>query len=215
MTVSAVDAFQVDSIGDGIADGWRLAYFGSGTTTNSASCATCDPDGDSYNNLQEYTLFTDPTNSASFPAFMAETNRVTSAPIINWEFADSFNAATSTLSIFPTNHTFFLRTTDSIAISNADGGVVDVWNVKGGRVYRGAAPGFTNSLSPGHYFVESKSDRLQFCVLPVGYTDAPGWGADPQPTYADYYAYNNSAGIRNPRYFCYQWNITQTDQYVG
>src|ERR1019366_10717349 len=51
VTVAAVDAFQVDSIGDGIADGWRLEFFGSATTTNSSSCATCDPDGDTYNNL--------------------------------------------------------------------------------------------------------------------------------------------------------------------
>ena len=44
-----------DSVGDGITDAWRAAYFGGdGTTTNSQSCATCDPDGDGMSNLQEY-----------------------------------------------------------------------------------------------------------------------------------------------------------------
>ena len=51
-----------DSVGDGIADWWRQQYFGT-NTTNSASCATCDPDGDGFNNLQEYTAGTSPTNS--------------------------------------------------------------------------------------------------------------------------------------------------------
>ena len=52
-----------DSVGDGIADWWRQQYFGSPTTTNNASCATCDPDGDGFSNLQEYTAGTSPTNS--------------------------------------------------------------------------------------------------------------------------------------------------------
>ncbi|HUI06525.1 MAG TPA: PQQ-dependent sugar dehydrogenase [Verrucomicrobiae bacterium] len=53
-----------DSVGDGIADWWRQQYFGT-NATNSASCALCDPDGDRFNNLQEYTAGTDPTNSLS------------------------------------------------------------------------------------------------------------------------------------------------------
>jgi len=56
-----------DSVGDGIPDWWRAEYFaGLGTNTNSVSCATCDPDGDGMNNLQEYLTKTDPTNSASY-----------------------------------------------------------------------------------------------------------------------------------------------------
>jgi hypothetical protein len=55
-----------DSVGDGIPDWWRALYFGgSGTTTNSLSCASCDPDGDAVSNLLEYLRGTDPTNSAS------------------------------------------------------------------------------------------------------------------------------------------------------
>ena len=176
MTVDAVDVFQVDSIGDGIADGWRLEYFGSATTTNSSSCATCDPDSDTYNNLQEYTLNTDPTNSASFPPAVSSTNQITSAPIIDWEFADSFNVTNSALSLFPTNRVFFFRVGDSVAISNSDGGLIDIWNVKGGRAYRGAASGFSTNLPSGHYFVESKTDRLQFLPVAQRLYRCPGLG---------------------------------------
>ena len=215
VTVDAVTAFQVDSIGDGIADGWRLEYFGSATTTNSTSCATCDPDGDTYNNLQEYTLNTDPTNSVSFPPAVSATNQITSAPIIPWEFADSFDATNAALSLTPTNRVFFFRVGDSVAISNSDGSGIDVWNVKGGRVYRGTASGFSTNLSSGHYFVESKTDRLQFTILPSGYTNAPGWGADNQPTFSDYYAYGVSTGIRTIRFFAYWSAITLSNQTWG
>lgn len=47
--------------GDGIPVWWRQQYFGGdGTTTNAQSCATCDPDGDGLNNLQEYLAGSDP-----------------------------------------------------------------------------------------------------------------------------------------------------------
>jgi uncharacterized repeat protein (TIGR03803 family) len=56
----------VDSVGDGILDSWRAQYFGgSGTTTNSQSCATCDADGTGQNNLFKYVAGLDPTNPAS------------------------------------------------------------------------------------------------------------------------------------------------------
>jgi PKD repeat protein len=55
-----------DSVGDGIPNAWRALYFGgSGTTTNSSSCATCDPDGDGAVNSSEYVTDTNPTNVLS------------------------------------------------------------------------------------------------------------------------------------------------------
>jgi hypothetical protein len=68
----SVQLFTGDSVGDGIPDWWRQQYFSNGAsnyfgnTTNSQSCATCDPDGDGMNNLQEYLSGTVPTNGASF-----------------------------------------------------------------------------------------------------------------------------------------------------
>jgi PA14 domain/Chitobiase/beta-hexosaminidase C-terminal domain len=55
----------LDSVGDGIADAWRLQYFGSATSTDSTSCATCDADGTGQNNLFKYVAGLDPTNATS------------------------------------------------------------------------------------------------------------------------------------------------------
>ena len=56
----------VDSVGDGIPDEWRAYYFGgTGTTTNSQSCATCDADGSGMSNLQDYLAGINPTNAAA------------------------------------------------------------------------------------------------------------------------------------------------------
>lgn len=57
--------WQTDSIGDGISDGWRQYYFGGSTTTNGSSCASCDPDGDGYSNLQEFLFGTNPSDTNS------------------------------------------------------------------------------------------------------------------------------------------------------
>jgi hypothetical protein len=67
-----------DSVGDGIPDWWRAQYFGgSGTTTNSLTCANCDADGDGVMNLAEFLSGTVPTNSSSYfgiTAVAAENN---------------------------------------------------------------------------------------------------------------------------------------------
>jgi hypothetical protein len=63
---SAVTVTTTDHVGDGIPDLWRKTYFGgTGTTTNSQSCASCDPDGDGFTNLQEFYAGTDPTKPSS------------------------------------------------------------------------------------------------------------------------------------------------------
>jgi uncharacterized repeat protein (TIGR01451 family) len=56
----------LDSVGDGIPDWWRQQYFGgTGATTGSLSCATCDADGTGQNNLFKYVAGLDPTNPVS------------------------------------------------------------------------------------------------------------------------------------------------------
>jgi hypothetical protein len=64
----SLSVFAPDTVGDGIADWWRAAYFPPGngmTTNNQGSCATCDPDGTSQNNLFKYVAGLNPTNPAS------------------------------------------------------------------------------------------------------------------------------------------------------
>jgi hypothetical protein len=57
---------DVSSVNDGIPDAWRAVYFGgNGATTNSQSCATCDPDHNGMNNLQKFLAGLNPTNPAS------------------------------------------------------------------------------------------------------------------------------------------------------
>lgn len=64
---------NLDSVGDGISDWWRVLYFGgNGTTTNASSCATCDPDGDGMNNLTEFLDGTVPTVPDTLSIFVAE-----------------------------------------------------------------------------------------------------------------------------------------------
>ena len=71
---TAVNRYQ-DSVGDGIPDWWRAQYFGgTGTTTNSISCASADPDHDGMNNYQEYLAGTNPTNTASVFKIQSLTN---------------------------------------------------------------------------------------------------------------------------------------------
>src|SRR4029077_20833265 len=61
-----VTVTTVSSVSDGIPDAWRAQYFGgSGTTTNSRSCATCDADGTGMNNLQKFLAGLNPTNATS------------------------------------------------------------------------------------------------------------------------------------------------------
>jgi hypothetical protein len=69
-----IPASTADSVGDGIPDWWRAQYYGgNGRGTNTASCATCDPDGDGVSNVLEYLADTNPTNAASYFAIEAVT----------------------------------------------------------------------------------------------------------------------------------------------
>jgi hypothetical protein len=58
-------SFGPDSVGDGISDSWRLYHFGSATTTNNLSCASCDADGDNMSNRDEYNSGTNPQSANS------------------------------------------------------------------------------------------------------------------------------------------------------
>jgi hypothetical protein len=65
-TYTVTQDAATDSVGDGISDWWRQKYFGgSGTTTNSRSCALCDTDGTGQDNLFKFVAGLNPTNPAS------------------------------------------------------------------------------------------------------------------------------------------------------
>jgi hypothetical protein len=67
--ISSNATIALDTVCDGIPDWWRAQYFGGdGTTTNSSSCASCDPDNDFLSNLGEYLNGTSPTNNDGSPA---------------------------------------------------------------------------------------------------------------------------------------------------
>jgi hypothetical protein len=74
----SLSVFAPDTVGDGIADWWRQAYFGSVTPTNSSDCATCDPDGTGQDNLFKYVAGLNPTSSAS--VFVLKIAPVTGQP---------------------------------------------------------------------------------------------------------------------------------------
>jgi hypothetical protein len=55
--------YNIDSVGDGIPNWWRLQYFSSSSATDNTSCATCDVDGTGQNNFFKFVAGLDPTNS--------------------------------------------------------------------------------------------------------------------------------------------------------
>lgn len=83
----ATQAFLItspDTLGDGIPDWWRQQYFGSGTTTNSQSCATCDADGTGQNNLFKYVAGLVPTNPASVFVLGISNATLPYGPVLNF-----------------------------------------------------------------------------------------------------------------------------------
>ncbi len=83
-TATATVTVYLDSVGDGIPDWWRQQYFGNGATTNSDSCATCDPDGDGQPNAAEYAAETNPTDPASVFHIIAIAQDLAGHTIIQW-----------------------------------------------------------------------------------------------------------------------------------
>ena len=60
-----VQIYNTDSVGDGIANWWRLQYFGTTTTTDATSCAACDYDGTGQNNLFKFVAGLNPLDPTS------------------------------------------------------------------------------------------------------------------------------------------------------
>jgi hypothetical protein len=109
----------VDSVGDGIPDCWRVKYFGgSGTNTNSVSCAACDPDGDGMNNLQEYLTGTDPTNGASC-CCITSVVRTNNNLLVSWMTGNGrtnvLQVSTGTAGSYASNFTDIFTVTNTVS----------------------------------------------------------------------------------------------------
>jgi 1,4-alpha-glucan branching enzyme len=69
--------YNIDSVGDGIPDWWRLLWFGSSSSTNAASCAACDADGTGQNNYFDYVAGLNPTDpTQAFTVQIVASNQV-------------------------------------------------------------------------------------------------------------------------------------------
>ena len=62
--------YGTDTVGDGIANWWRLQYFGNPVATGATTCATCDFDGTGQDNLFKYVAGLDPTDPTSVFSFL-------------------------------------------------------------------------------------------------------------------------------------------------
>ena len=126
--------------------------------------------------------------------------------VVPWKYAAGFWPLSLDLSLSPTDRGELFRAEDTIAVVSLFGSRVAVYDVRGKQVYAGKA-GRLPTLKPGHYFVESASDRVQFCILPRGYTNAPLWGAD-DDLWPDHFVHLQSAGVGYVRTMSYWWNLT-------
>ena len=73
--------YNIDSVGDGIPDWWRMQWFGSSSSTNAAvctaCCASCDADGTGQNNFFKYVAGLNPTDPTQvFTVQIAASNQV-------------------------------------------------------------------------------------------------------------------------------------------
>jgi 1,4-alpha-glucan branching enzyme len=76
LTPSAISAlYNIDSVGDGIPNWWRLQFFGSSSATNNTSCATCDADGTGQDNYFKFVADLCPTDSTVFVLQIAASNQ--------------------------------------------------------------------------------------------------------------------------------------------
>jgi 1,4-alpha-glucan branching enzyme len=69
--------YNTDTVGDGIPNWWRFQYFGTSSSTDATSCASCDVFGTGENNLFKYVAGLNPTDPNSVLEFQiaADTNQ--------------------------------------------------------------------------------------------------------------------------------------------
>jgi len=160
------------TIGDGISDGWRQYYFADPTTTNSDSCASCDPNNEELWNLYAYQYGVDPLDFYS---------GALQPPAC---FTNLFLTNTTIIAIQPSTNGCIFYAGESVTITSA--APIEVYQLTyGGQTTSytsgGASLTFTAS-QVGHYFVQSGNDRAEFVVLPSDYSTLDNVGHDDDET---------------------------------
>jgi uncharacterized repeat protein (TIGR03803 family) len=176
VTICGPDLCEADTVGDGIPDWWRLQYFGTPTTTNSQSCASCTPTADGISNLDKFQCGLDPLTiySLTVPAFaiLNSAGHTASVPNFGWSsYVWSITDGTittgqgttnitwtagslgeATISLTASNSTFCNATLSAtVAISNIDPTVTAIYN-------------FTNNLlNPDNTGYPSQSPLVEGC----------------------------------------------------
>jgi hypothetical protein len=104
-----VTATELYSTNDGIPNWWRAAYFGgNGSTTDQLSCATCDPDGDGFDNYKEYIANTDALDVRYYPRIFAITQT-------NSDVMLQFNSSLGQRLVFERSDTLMTESWEAIA----------------------------------------------------------------------------------------------------
>jgi hypothetical protein len=95
--------YNTDTVGDNIPNWWRLLYFGPSSSTNAASCATCDASGTGQNNFFKYVTGLDPFDPNS--VFQLRIDRVANQPLQDQLIFSPMVAGRTYTPLFSTNLT--------------------------------------------------------------------------------------------------------------
>ena len=134
-------------------------------------------------------------------------------PVAGIGWTKNFDTNSAALDIKPYSDEYvgysrgFHRPSTTIIISATNDANIRVFNYRGGVVAQGS-PAVTNTFPVGHYFVECRSDRAQFAVLPEDYA-APAWWGD------NSVAHSQWRGVTNGWYRSSAlWSVVETNQGV-
>jgi hypothetical protein len=95
--------FNTDTVGDSIPNWWRLQYFGTSSSTDATSCATCDLSGTGQNNFFKYVAGLDPFDPTS--VFELRIDRVANQPIQDQLLFNPVSPGRTYTTLFSTNLT--------------------------------------------------------------------------------------------------------------
>ncbi len=87
---------------------------------------------------------------------------------IPWKNSASYDYAHPRISFSPRFNWMIFKQNEPPTLTTSDSSTITIYDVTGRQAYSGPA-GTLPLLSPGHYFVESATDRSEFLILPSDY----------------------------------------------